>query len=196
MTPEPIALFDLDGTLADFDSSMRRHMAALAGPGETQSYFVEQEGEPAYITYRRRMVKRQPGFWRDLMPLTLGFGLLAKALDLGFKVNILTKAPRTNFPAWAEKVEWCHKNLPMAEHDIQINLVEDKGLVYGKVLVDDYPPYIERWLKWRPRGLVLMPAQEWNAGYRFGGPNVRRVEQGVLLSEAFKALEEVREECR
>jgi|GEM_PF-4745712 len=26
--------------------------------------------------------------------------------------------------------------------------------------------YIERWLTWRPRGLVIMPAQPWNEDFR------------------------------
>jgi hypothetical protein len=46
-------------------------------------------------------------------------------------------------------------------------------MVYGKALVDDYPPYVEKWLKYRPNGLVLMPAHDYNAGFRH--PNVIRV---------------------
>lgn len=45
-------------------------------------------------------------------------------------------------------------------------------LRYGAVLVDDWPEYIRRWLENRPRGLVIMPAHEHNAG--FNHPNVVR----------------------
>ncbi len=166
-SPENIALFDLDGTLADFDGGMEVGMVKLATPAEIAAgtYFPrEQAGEPDYIRERRRMVKRQPGFWRNLAKLPSGFRLLEIAMEVGYKIAILTKAPRTNFPAWSEKVEWCHNHLPM-DKGIAVNLVEDKGLVYGKILVDDYPPYINRWLEWRPRGLVFMPEQSWNRGF-------------------------------
>lgn len=60
------------------------------------------------------------------------------------------------------------RNLP----DIPLTITRDKGLVYGRMLVDDWPEYVERWLKWRPRGMVVMPAQPWNADYKH--PNVLR----------------------
>lgn len=172
---KPIALFDLDGTLADFDGAMDRNMRKLATPAEIESgnYFPrEQKDEPAYVTERRRLVKRQPGFWSGLEKLPNGFHFLDLAIRIGYSITILTKAPKTNFPAWSEKVEWCHRNLPM-EAGISVSLVENKGLVYGRVLVDDYPPYIKSWLMWRPRGLVLMPDQPWNQDFEH--PQVVRI---------------------
>jgi 5'-nucleotidase len=53
-----------------------------------------------------------------------------------------------------------------------VTITMDKGLVYGKVLVDDYPEYALRWLKWRKRGLVIMPNQPWNQGFEH--PQVHR----------------------
>lgn len=163
---KPIALFDLDGTLADFHSAMDAGMRALASPAELAAgtYFPAEDTEEPHIRERRRIVKAKPGFWRNLKPIALGFKVLTAAIEEGYSINILTKAPRLNFPAWSEKVEWCHMHLP-ASSSFSVNLVEDKGLVYGRVLVDDFPPYIERWLAWRPRGVVLMPRQPWNAQY-------------------------------
>tara|TARA_Y100000310_G_C20512920_1_gene729762 strand:+ start:436 stop:588 length:153 start_codon:yes stop_codon:yes gene_type:complete len=46
-----------------------------------------------------------------------------------------------------------------------MTITEDKGIVYGKVLVDDYPCYIKRWLENRPRGLVIMPAHSYNRDF-------------------------------
>jgi len=40
---------------------------------------------------------------------------------------------------------------------------QKKSLVYGKVLVDDWPDYYLPWLGVRPRGLVTVPAHPWNA---------------------------------
>lgn len=48
--------------------------------------------------------------------------------------------------------------------------------------LDDYPPYVKKWLKHRPRGRVLMLATPYNQDYRhdqvlrIDPNNVRRVE--------------------
>ena len=46
-----------------------------------------------------------------------------------------------------------------------IHITQDKSVHYGKVLVDDYPGYIEAWLEHRPRGLVIMPAHDHNKDF-------------------------------
>jgi hypothetical protein len=56
------------------------------------------------------------------------------------------------------------------------------------VLVDDYPPYVQRWLAWRPRGRVIMPAHAWNAG--FSHPNVLRY-AGDNLEEVRMVLDQI-----
>src|SRR5215471_3672038 len=157
---EPTALFDLDGTLADFDASMKQHLADLRGPTEEPTLDETAFEDLPYIKARRRLIKNQPGFWRGLRPIPLGFQILNMARELRFRCHILSKGPRKVSIAWSEKVEWCNEHVP----DLPIVLAEDKGLVYGKVLVDDWPAYIERWLEWRPRGLVLAVAQPWNLG--------------------------------
>jgi len=54
--PEPVALFDLDGTLADFDGAMVAAMNQLAGPGEPpwESQPQGEEREPPFITAQGR----------------------------------------------------------------------------------------------------------------------------------------------
>jgi len=162
-SPEAVELFDLDGTLADFDRIMRQDMADLASPGEPpwESGMHSEENEPPHIRNRRRLVKSQPGFWRDLPLLEDGFLILDEAKRLGYRPMILSRGPRRQCAAWGEKLEWCRRHLP----DIEVTLTEDKGLVYGMVLVDDWPPYIERWLEWRKRGIVIMPSRKWNEGF-------------------------------
>ena len=59
-------------------------------------------------------------------------------------------------------------------------------MVYGKVLYDDYPDYIERWLKHRPRGLVVMPVNDHNKS--FDHPNVFKW-YGTNISELRIAFE-------
>ena len=80
----------------------------------------------------------------------------------------MTKAPGSVPVAWTQKAEWIDKTLPK----IPITMTGDKGLVYGKILVDDFPPYIEAWLKHQPRGLVIMPAHRWNKDFKH--PNILR----------------------
>ena len=84
------------------------------------------------------------------------------------------------------KKKWIDKNLG---EDVDFTITRDKGLVYGKVLVDDYPQYIERWLKWRERGLVIMPANESNK--YFNHQQVIRYD-GTNLEEVSKAMERVK----
>lgn len=189
---EAVALFDLDGTLADFDGSMRHTMEAIATPGE-KAYYEEQSDEPPFITARRRLVKTQPGFWENLPKFQLGFDILEKTILLKYSHTIVSKGPRKNPTAWAEKIRWCEKNLPMESIDFKISLVEDKGHHYGKVLVDDFIPYVERWLEWRPRGLVIMPAHDRNASFkhpnvvRYDGTNINEVVERLTMQRATAA---------
>jgi hypothetical protein len=167
-----VALVDMDGTLCDYQGSLRRDLEALRSPGDPE---VGPDDEtPAWLRAREHAVRRQPGWWRTLPPLKLGFDVLAELQALQFEVHVLTKGPAHAPRAWTEKLEWCQHHLP----GVPVTITMDKGLVYGKVLVDDWPPYVERWLTWRPRGLVILPAQPWNAG--FAHPNALRYDGGNL----------------
>ncbi|HLD01034.1 MAG TPA: hypothetical protein VJC39_04780 [Candidatus Nanoarchaeia archaeon] len=164
-----IALFDLDGTLADYDKAMRRDLDALAEPNE-KIYPLYGPGIPDYIEERMDQIKRQPGWWSNLEKYPPGFEILRVCLDMGYKIHILTHGPLSKAFAWKEKVEWFHQHIIPVVPNADITITRDKGLVYGKVLVDDYPPYMERWLKNRPRGLGVMPVNDLNK--LFSHPNV------------------------
>lgn len=185
---ESVALFDLDGTLADFDGAMTRGMRALASPDEPLWTSAHEQEEPEYLTARRRLVKQIPGFWSGLAKLADGFMVLEMARALDYRNMVLSRGPRKNAGAWGEKLEWCRGNLP---EDVQVTLTEDKGLVYGRVLVDDWPEYVLRWLEWRKRGLVIMPAREWNADFKH--PQVIRYTMGQNDEEVSQALTERRQ---
>jgi 5'-nucleotidase len=164
MTDErPVVLFDLDGTLADFDAGMRAAMGRIGSPGDPPWDPDREAAEPQHIKARRRLIKSLPGFWTGLSPMDDGFEILRMAHEIGFRLMVLSRGPSQNPLAWQEKIVWCRANIP---YDHQITLTEDKGLVYGRVLVDDWPPYIEDWLAYRPRGQVIMPARSWNASYK------------------------------
>lgn len=182
---EPVALIDMDGTLCDFDGAMNEAMERIKSPEERRANFYSAFKIP-YISARRELIKSQPGFWRNLKPLESGFKIVEILRELDFELHILTKGPQKSTNAWTEKVEWCQEHIP----DASIVIAQDKGLVYGKVLVDDWPSYVHRWLEWRPRGFVIMPAQTWNN--TFSHPNVWRYVEGKSSWMLRERLEEIR----
>lgn len=161
-TNDLIALFDLDNTLADYQGAMERDLALISSPDE-KPWTFEDGDPPAHIEHRMSLIKMQPGWWRQLAPMDDGFKLLQMANDIGFKPHILTKGPFKTTAAWEEKVLWVRLQI---DHPIDITITQDKGLVYGRILVDDWPPYATRWLEHRPRGLVVMPKRSYNKDFR------------------------------
>lgn len=168
----PIALIDLDGTVADFNGAMREGLASLVSPGEEP---IDESSSwhdyPQHIQNRRDLIKRVPGFWRNLPIIPYGITVASMMRTLGFKLNVLSKGPFNTTSAWSEKVDWCRKNLP----DADVTITEDKSGTYGRVLFDDWPEYCAGWLKWRPRGLVIM--LEWPYNMDYEHPNVFKLKQ-------------------
>lgn len=181
---EDIALFDMDGTLCDYSKAMKRDYNSIKTPEEPE-YIDFSENLPEHIENRTKLIRNQPGWWQNLEKFQPGFDILKLAQELEFEIYILTKAPRNAVNAWTEKVKWIQKEVPNA----RITLTQDKGIVYGKVLVDDHIPYIKKWLQNRPRGLVIMPAHPWNEN--FTHPNVIRYDK-TNLDKIKKALELVK----
>lgn len=201
----PVALIDLDGTLADFDGEMQKRMGLITSPNEPVWDPDDEEHELPHIQHRRRLIKSTPGFWSGLAELNDGFWILTTAYDIGFKIMVLSKGPTYNSVAWKEKIDWCREHLlkPMANQPAlsfetlrpsiphEITLTEDKSLVYGRVLIDDWPPYIENWLKWRPRGNVIMPARRYNENFshpqvlRFDGSTESKINCTRILTRSF-----------
>lgn len=160
---EPIALVDLDGTLADYDRALRRDLSPMCSPAELPlpDDLGQLEASLPHFKARMATIRRIPGWWRHLPRIEANFALVELMRDLWFDIHVLTKGPWKSSQAWAEKVDWVREHMPYAS----LHISEDKGLVYGKVLMDDWPPYIRRWLTWRPRGLVIMPNHPWNQGF-------------------------------
>lgn len=184
LTNKPIALFDLDGTLADHDAAARRGMNAIKSPSEPDWVPSATRDAPDHIRERLRLVRSQPGWWESLDRYAPGFEILAEARTLEFECHILTKGPRSASNSWTEKLLWCRRHVP----DLLVTVTQDKGLVHGDVLVDDWPPYLERWLKRHPRGLAIVPAHPWNEGFshrralRHEGPGTITGVRGLLAA--------------
>lgn len=172
MKTEKIALFDLDGSLADFDGAMRRDLRSMRFPGEPEiaddTNLHDLEDGLSYIRARMDFIKSKRGWWRELPRIESGFAIVRAAQKIGYHIDILTKAPRKQPQAWMEKVEWCEEQAELVEADI--HLAMNKGLVYGKLLFDDFPKFMTQWLRHRPRGLGIMPVTPYNAEYSH--PNV------------------------
>lgn len=183
---KPLALVDLDGTLADFAGAMRRDLEALRSPGEEPMQEWDDDKQPAYMKARWSMIKRQPDWWFNLEQLEGGKFLLNTLREVGYKIHILTRAPRKLPQAWEQKVRWCMKHVP----DAEVTMTPNKGMVYGKILVDDWPDYVRPWMKHRPRGIVIMPDQPWNRTDEMrSNPRIYRHYPGVNDADIKEALE-------
>lgn len=149
-----IALFDMDGTLVDYHNVLKNDMIKLMSPTEKISDFECNLSAPNYLYERKMLITSQSGWWENLPKKSEGWDILQECINIGYEIMILTKGPDDRSNAWGEKVRWINKHIPDLKN---ITITTDKSIVYGRVLVDDYPDYIMGWLSHRPRGLVIMP---------------------------------------
>jgi 5'-nucleotidase len=191
-----VFLFDLDGSLADYEGAVLADLNRLRGPDEPLlTVFTRELWSQPHLKQRIDLITARPGWWADLVPLERGMAVYRLAKAMGFNCQILTKGPRRQPRAWMEKVEWCQRHLGS---EVDIHIVSDKGLVYGVALYDDYPAYVEAWLEHRPRGLVVMPVTAGNGDFRhrnvvrYDGTNLAEVEKAMAVVFARKPGEDLR----
>jgi len=186
---EKIALFDLDGTLCDYDKIIARDYNLMKSPNEPSYKRFKDDEKPKYFERRIREIRERDGWWEKLPKLKLGFDILKIAKELDFNIHILTKGPTRSQNAWTGKAKWVQKNIKKDYPNAKLTITEDKGLVYGTILIDDYIEYVERWLTWRPRGVVIMPSHPWNEEYshpnviRYDGKNIDQVKERMLWAK-------------
>lgn len=202
----PIALLDMDGTVADYDGAMAKALASIAGPDDPAFPAFSEEHWPDWYQARRRLIGMQPGFWQNLPQLEQGFDIVRNLQGLEFDIHVLTKGPSSKPAAWMEKIIWCREHLP----GVEVSITENKSLSYGRVLVDDYEPYQIQWLKNRPRGVVIAPAQPWNVNceafdptriYRYDRSDIRPLHRILKAVKARKDgekinVQEIVESCK
>jgi 5'-nucleotidase len=179
---ENIALFDMDGTLCDYDKALAKSLEILRSPDEEDFNSPIRDNSPKYLKNRADLIRTSVEWWATLPKFKLGFEIWELAEKLGYRKVILTQGPRKNAAGWQGKKIWIDKNIG---EDTDIIITRDKGLVYGRILVDDFPGYIEKWLKHRPRGLVIMPASAENITFkhpqviRYDGTNLEQVKRAM-----------------
>jgi hypothetical protein len=190
-----IGLFDLDGSLADYSGQLKKDLSNVLNKTDLDKLnelgvWAVDEFEPFKSLIR--LIRHQPNWWKNLPLIGNGLGIFDLATKIGFKNHILTKGPKHYPQAWKEKVEWCQH---LFGKDVDIHITSDKGMVYGKFLYDDYPEYMERWVKRRPRGLGIMPVNDFNKN--FSHPQVIKWD-GTNYDEVKEALEKCyeRNNCR
>ncbi len=182
-----IGLFDLDGSLADYDRAVLAGLLELKCPAEPDIESVRDAFQILHLRARIELMTRTPNWWLNLEPIAMGFRILDVAREIGFQIHVLTQGPRAIPLAWKEKVEWCQRYLG---NEVDIHITRNKGLVYGRFLYDDYPDYMMRWLRFRPRGLGIMPVNKDNKDFRhqqvirWTGENLDEVQE--RLQAAFK----------
>jgi len=186
---EKIALFDFDGVLADYDLAMARDYEKIKSPGDLPYCSFKRDEEPPYVKERIKLIRCNPGWWRNLPEYKPGFDILKIAIDLGFQIRTSTKGPLSAINSLTEKGEWFKEHIKSLAPESKLTITEDKGGIYGTVLVEDYWENIEKWLVWRERGLVVMPAHPWNEEHshpsviRYDGTNIDQVRERMLWAK-------------
>ena len=183
---EDIALYDMDGTLFDYNLALFNSLEKLRSPNEEPYTSPIRNNSPDYIKARADIIRSSEEWWENLPKLKLGWDILDITTKYDFRTVILTQGPKRNPASWSGKKRCIDKNLG---EDIDIIITRDKSLIYGKILVDDYPDYAGGWLEHRPRGLVIMPANEENKNFshpnviRYDGSNLEEVEKAIRLAK-------------
>ena len=181
-----IARFDMDGTLFDYEAAMKKSLLEVT-PDEWHERIEHYDSMHRFGdngTWARNLIdliRRDPGWWRDLPIHPPGVRVLEEARAIGFCCHILTKGPSSKPAAWAEKVASIADKFGK---EMSIDIVghpKSKGHMYGRVLVEDYPEYLNYWLENRPRGLGIIIDQPYNRSFihenviRFRGGNIEEV---------------------
>ncbi len=188
MSLQNVALFDLEGTLTDYEGGMRLDLAALAAPDEVP-YSVYGK-VPKHIMRRMDFIQQRPGWWQQLGDYDLGFDILQSCLAIGFRIHVLVQGVEDRSEASLEKVRWFQEHILPRVPDAAITIVRDKSTISGDVLVDDYPGSLHRWLEPRPFGLGVMPVKDSNHDFthaqvlRYDGMNLNTVAE--RLREAYR----------
>lgn len=166
MSDDKEALFDMDDVLVDYMGGLNRDLLSLDPKNVPINFDTPMNQE---LKIQLNLIKSQLGWWENLPPIKSGIDLMKLCKNIGFKIVISTQGPYLpeHRKGWAEKFNWCDQYVSPIDKDYSLIITRNgKGLVYGRVFVDDYPKFMDKWLINRPRGLGLMPQREWNTDFK------------------------------
>ncbi len=158
-----IALFDMDDTLCDYSGQLMKDLGKVYSPSELKDIQLYNSRIPREIRNQIKKIRGQEGWWRNLPFSGEGMEIWQYMLSLGFENYIATKGPYKDANAWKEKREWQKIFLPEAKGLI---ITDDKSLIRGDVLVDDWPPYVAKWLDVNKNGVAIMPVKAYNLKFK------------------------------
>lgn len=157
---DEIVIVDFIGSICACDDALRQEMCRIALPGDQSEVYTTFENCPDWILARQNLITSLPDFWQNLAPSPIGFDVLRNVEGIGLPIHLSVSRVQDKVELLSSKVAWCKKHIP----EIDVLLIEGVTPMYGSVLVSDYMPYWQGWLKNRPRGVVIVPAQPWNVG--------------------------------
>jgi hypothetical protein len=183
MTVEIIALFDMDDTLFDHNGQLISDLKKTQKTEDPPITASDVFSLPKYLIERSHQIRGTREWWANLPKFQLGWDIWQIAEELDFKREILTRANLKNPNMWSGKIDCIVKHFGYTiPPTITASL---KSRHYGNLLVDDYPQYCLDWLSKRPRGLVIIPAHDYNKNFkhsqaiRYDGTNLGQVREAM-----------------
>jgi 5'-nucleotidase len=136
-------LIDMDGVIADFDGEFlkrwrERYPDKFYIPMEERTAFYVKDQYPEELKPLVVEIIREPGFFRDIMPMEGAKEALTEMDKLGLEVFICTSPISSYKNCVLEKYEWVEKYLG-ADWVKRIILTKDKTLIKADCLIDDKP---------------------------------------------------------
>ena len=136
-------LIDMDGVLSDFDGEFlkrwrERYPDKVYVPWEERTTFYVRDQYPDELKPLVTEIVREPGFFRNMMPIEGGREALTEMDSMGIEVFICTSPLSAYKNCVLEKFEWVEQALG-PQWVKRIILTKDKTLVKADILIDDKP---------------------------------------------------------
>jgi 5'-nucleotidase len=136
-------LIDMDGVLSDFDGEFLkrwrdRYPDNFYVPIEKRTTFYVSKQYPDELKPLVRKIVREPGFFRDMMPVNGGKEALSEMDNRGLEVFICTSPLSAYKNCVLEKFEWVDRVLG-PDWVKRIIVTKDKTLVKADYIIDDKP---------------------------------------------------------
>lgn len=158
---QPIAIVDLDETLADYNKGIQEY-AKIIGLDKEEDLRSFHDNENRAVAAIRNMFWSIPNWWCNLDVIPTNETLFYFLKQQDFRLVILSKAPKYCLNAWSEKIDWCNNYFLCAE----VLLTDSKkDLVYGDIFIDDNKKNMDSWLNRWSNGFGILPITPYNSGY-------------------------------